>query len=91
MYEILEGLSELDLIFLEGFKKEPFRKILLYRKEAGQPPAADPAECFLVISDEEKDLLIGEKTVSWEPGSDNVGMFRPDQTEEIATAILEEM
>ena len=51
VYEILEGLSELDLIFLEGFKKEPFRKILLYRKEAGQPPAADPAECFLVIAD----------------------------------------
>ena len=51
VYEILEGLSELDLIFLEGFKKEPFRKILLYRQEAGQPLAADPAECFLVIAD----------------------------------------
>ena len=73
VYEILEGLSELDLIFLEGFKKEPFRKILLYRKEAGQPPAADPAECFLVIADYAECLPIADSAECFQgiAGSDD--------------------
>lgn len=91
VYEILEGLSELDIIFLEGFKKEPFRKILLYRKASGRPPAADPAECFLVIADDARGL--------WPEKGDAVRRgdacpvrpdFRPDEIPEIASALLKE-
>ncbi len=74
VYEILEGLSELDLLLLEGFKKEPFRKILLYRKAAGQPPAADPAECFLVVAEEDCGFRAD---------------FRPEETEKIAAFLLD--
>ena len=94
VYEILEGLSELDLIFLEGFKKEPFRKILLYRKEAGQPPAADPAECFLVIADS-ADCFQGIADSDVISRSDDARKFhadfRPEETERIAAAVLKGM
>jgi molybdopterin-guanine dinucleotide biosynthesis adapter protein len=36
--ELLQKMSPVDLVVIEGFKSEPHRKIEVYRKESGKPP-----------------------------------------------------
>lgn len=49
--ELLAKINHVDVILTEGFKKENWPKILVYRKAAGKAPAADPKDCFAVVSD----------------------------------------
>lgn len=44
-------IHDVDLILTEGFKKENWPKILLYRGAHGGEPAADPNKCFAIITD----------------------------------------
>mgnify|MGYP002622716235 FL=1 len=44
-------ITGVDLILTEGFKKESWPKILLYREARGGEPAVDPDTCFAVITD----------------------------------------
>src|SRR5277367_1890183 len=43
--ELLRKMSPVDLVVVEGFKSEPYRKIEVYRKANGKPPLFpdDPA------------------------------------------------
>jgi molybdopterin-guanine dinucleotide biosynthesis protein B len=36
--ELLRKMSPVDLLIVEGFKSEPYRKIEVYRKDSGKPP-----------------------------------------------------
>lgn len=49
--EIIGKIDQVDVILTEGFKAENWPKILVYRKDSGQPAAADPQNCFAVVSD----------------------------------------
>jgi len=48
--ELLRKMSPVDLVVVEGFKSEPYRKIEVYRKANGKPPLFpdDPAIAGLV-------------------------------------------
>ena len=48
---VLGRLPPVDIVLVEGFKDSPLPKIALYRKDAGQPLAADPAECSALVTD----------------------------------------
>mgnify|MGYP000072616355 FL=1 len=39
--EIIGKIDQVDVILTEGFKAENWPKILVYRKDSGQPAAAD--------------------------------------------------
>ena len=43
--ELLRKMAPVDLIVVEGFKSEPYRKIEVFRKDSGKPPlfTDDPA------------------------------------------------
>ena len=43
--ELLKKMSPVDLLIVEGFKSEPYRKIEVHRKDSGKPPLFpdDPA------------------------------------------------
>jgi molybdopterin-guanine dinucleotide biosynthesis protein B len=43
--ELLRKMSPVDLLIVEGFKSEPYRKIEVHRKDSGKPPLFpdDPA------------------------------------------------
>ena len=43
--ELLTKMSPVDLLIVEGFKSEPYRKIEVHRKDSGKPPLfpGDPA------------------------------------------------
>ena len=49
--EIIGKIDQVDVILTEGFKAENWPKILVYRKDSGQPAASDPQNCFAVVSD----------------------------------------
>jgi molybdopterin-guanine dinucleotide biosynthesis adapter protein len=36
--ELLRKVSPVDLLIVEGFKSEPYRKIEVHRKDSGKPP-----------------------------------------------------
>ena len=43
--DLLRKMSPVDLLIVEGFKSEPYRKIEVHRKDSGKPPLFpdDPA------------------------------------------------
>lgn len=49
--EIVSRISGVDLILTEGFKHGPYPKIALYRKDSGNPLAADLKDCLAVAAD----------------------------------------
>lgn len=49
--EFLKKIDGVDLILTEGFKHEPWPKIMLHRKGTGKPMPLQPEECLAVISD----------------------------------------
>lgn len=51
MESVISNNQDVDLILIEGDKQGNWPKLLLYRKGAGRPLAADPEECLLVVSD----------------------------------------
>ena len=48
---IVERITDVDVRIIEGGKHEGWRKIMLYRVAAGKPMAAEPDECFAVVTD----------------------------------------
>ena len=38
LLELLRKMSPVDLLIVEGFKSEPYRKIEVHRKDSGKPP-----------------------------------------------------
>ncbi len=48
---IVERITDVDLRIIEGGKHEGWPKIMLYRVAAGKPMAAEPDECFAVVTD----------------------------------------
>jgi len=51
--EIVERIKDVDLRIIEGGKHEGWKKIMLYRTAAGKPMAAEPGDCFAVVTDAE--------------------------------------
>ena len=49
--EIAAGVSNVDLILTEGFKREPAPKIEISRAETGEDLVANPEELIAVVSD----------------------------------------
>ena len=49
--EIVARISDVDVKIIEGGKHDGWRKIMLYRVAADKPMAADPDECFAVVTD----------------------------------------
>lgn len=49
--EIIQNIKDVDIILTEGFKTKEWPKIMVYRKEAGQPFCLEPGECVAVVSD----------------------------------------
>lgn len=49
--EIVERIGDVDLRIVEGGKYENWPKIMLYRVAAEKPMAADPDQCFAVVTD----------------------------------------
>ena len=48
---VLRRLPPADIVLVEGFKDSPWPKIALYRRDAGQLRAADPAACAALVTD----------------------------------------
>lgn len=48
---VLRRLPPADIVLVEGFKDSSWPKIALYRQDAGQLPAADPAACAALVTD----------------------------------------
>jgi molybdopterin-guanine dinucleotide biosynthesis protein B len=57
--ELLRKMSPVDLLIVEGFKSEPYRKIEVYRKDNGKPPLFpdDPAIACIATDAEIKTAL----------------------------------
>lgn len=51
--EIVERITDVDVKIIEGGKHDGWRKIMLYRVAAGKPMAAEPDQCFAVVTDAE--------------------------------------
>lgn len=51
--ELIEKITNVDVILTEGYKTGKWRKILIHRKAAGKPLAVEPEECLTVVSDVE--------------------------------------
>ena len=49
--DIVNRITDVDLRIVEGGKYENWPKIMLYRLTAEKPMAADPDECFAVVTD----------------------------------------
>jgi len=49
--DCLSHIKDVELILTEGFKKESFPKIALYRKDAGKPLAVETEACFAIVTD----------------------------------------
>ncbi len=49
--DILNMVTDVDLILTEGFKKESWPKIMLHRSATGKPLPLDPKEVLAVVSD----------------------------------------
>lgn len=49
--EVVARIRGVDVILVEGYKKGPWRKLALRRKENGKDFPVNPAECLAVISD----------------------------------------
>lgn len=49
--EIVERIENVDVKIIEGGKHDDWRKIMLYREAAGKPMAAEPGDCFAVVTD----------------------------------------
>lgn len=48
---VFEQLHDVDVVLTEGYKHGEWKKIALYRSGSGKPLAADPEDCFAIISD----------------------------------------
>ena len=49
--DIVERIQDVDIRMIEGGKHDNWRKIMLYRLAAGKPMAAEPDDCFAVVTD----------------------------------------
>ena len=49
--DIVERIQDVDLRIVEGGKYENWPKIMLYRVAAEKPMAAEPDECFAIVTD----------------------------------------
>lgn len=49
--QALAGFQNVDIVLTEGFKRGPWPKIALYRRESGQPLCLAPEECCAIVSD----------------------------------------
>ena len=49
--DIVERIENVDVKIIEGGKHDQWRKIMLYREAAGKPMAAEPSNCFAVVTD----------------------------------------
>ena len=59
--DLLRKMSPVDLLIVEGFKSEPYRKIEVHRKDSGKPPLFpdDPAiACIATDADIETKLPV---------------------------------
>lgn len=50
--EILDGIHNVDLIFVEGYKTEDLPKIEVHRQITGHPLYSDPDSLIALVSDE---------------------------------------
>lgn len=48
---LLEKISGVDLILVEGFHENARNPIVVHRAATGQPPKLDPAACIAAVSD----------------------------------------
>ncbi|MDD6188226.1 MAG: molybdopterin-guanine dinucleotide biosynthesis protein B [Clostridiales bacterium] len=48
---LVERIENVDVKIIEGGKHDGWRKIMLYREGAGKPMAAEPDDCFAVVTD----------------------------------------
>lgn len=49
--DIVNQLSDMDLILTEGYKTGPYPKIALFRAASGKDLAAEPPDCIAIVSD----------------------------------------
>ncbi len=49
--QALAGFQNVDIVLTEGFKRGPWPKIALYRRDSGQPLCLAPEACCAIVSD----------------------------------------
>lgn len=55
---VVERIENVDVKIIEGGKHDDWRKIMLYREAAGKPMAAEPNDCFAVVTDANLDCTV---------------------------------
>ncbi len=55
---VVERIDNVDVKIIEGGKHDEWRKIMLYREAAGKPMAAEPNDCFAVVTDSEIECTV---------------------------------
>lgn len=51
--ELMEKITDVDVILTEGYKTGKWPKIMIHRQKAGKPLAVKPEDCLAVVSDVE--------------------------------------
>ena len=49
--ELLERIRDVDIVLTEGYKRGPWPKIAIQRRDSGSPLPLPPEECLAVVSD----------------------------------------